>query len=87
MARIPIVATRAGGIVEIVKHEVNGLVADVADSKQLAAHVIRLLNDRTFAQKLVEAGADMVKSFSKRMTAQKTKAVYNWVLRGNAESE
>jgi glycosyltransferase involved in cell wall biosynthesis len=87
VARIPIVATRAGGIVEIVKHEVNGLVADVADSKQLAAHVIRLLNDRTFAQKLVEAGADMVKSFSKGMTAQKTKAVYNRVLRGNAESE
>ncbi|GAB5540174.1 MAG: glycosyltransferase [Salibacteraceae bacterium] len=82
-AGIPIVATRAGGITEVVIHEKTGLLADVKDDKALAKHVLSILENKTLRDRVVSGARDHVKAFSKQETAKKTKQVYDLVLLGN----
>jgi glycogen(starch) synthase len=51
-AGLPVVATRVGGIVNVVQHEVTGLLATAGDVAGLAAAVMRLLKDRELAARL-----------------------------------
>jgi glycosyltransferase involved in cell wall biosynthesis len=53
-AGLPVVTTDAGGIPYIVRHEQTGLLSATEDSKQLAANVIRLLDDSALARRLAE---------------------------------
>lgn len=50
---LPVVTTDAGGIVDMVTHEQNGLVVRCGDYQQLAAEALRLLADKELAAKLV----------------------------------
>lgn len=52
LAGIPVVASRAGGIPEILTDEVDGLLVDTGDHKALAVALRRLLNDPTLAKRL-----------------------------------
>ena len=52
----PIVATRAGGIPEIVEDGVNGLLAPVRDHHALAEAMVRALKDPDLRRRLGEAG-------------------------------
>lgn len=52
----PVVAAEAGGVVEIVHHEENGLLVPFGDVERLAASIDRLLNNRDLAQRLGRAG-------------------------------
>jgi glycosyltransferase involved in cell wall biosynthesis len=52
----PIVATRAGGIPEIVEDEVNGLLVPIRDHHALAAAIVRALKDPALRQRMGEAG-------------------------------
>jgi glycosyltransferase involved in cell wall biosynthesis len=54
---IPVVATRVGGVMELVKHEKTGLLAEPGDISMLTAHVVRLLRDPAFAGRLADAAA------------------------------
>lgn len=76
---IPVIATAAGGIPEIIKHQETGLTAPVADASTLAKHVLSLVNDRSLSNQLVEAGKALVQSFSKEETAIKTLAIYHTI--------
>jgi L-malate glycosyltransferase len=53
---LPVVSTEAGGIPSIVTSGVHGLLAPLDDHRQLAAHVLRLLDDQDLARRLVRAG-------------------------------
>jgi glycosyltransferase involved in cell wall biosynthesis len=52
----PVVATRVGGIPDLVEHDVNGLLVERGDTDGLAAAIERVLTDRELAQRLGEAG-------------------------------
>jgi 2-deoxystreptamine N-acetyl-D-glucosaminyltransferase/2-deoxystreptamine glucosyltransferase len=54
-AGLPVVATCVGGIVNVVEHEVTGLLTTAGDVAGLAAAVTRLLNDRELAARLAAA--------------------------------
>ena len=56
MARVPIVATRAGGNPEIVLDQETGLLVGVADPASLASAMARLLENPELAARLVAAG-------------------------------
>jgi glycosyltransferase involved in cell wall biosynthesis len=56
MHRRPVIASSAGGITDIVKHEQTGLLVPEKDSRALADAVIRVLTDRALAQRLGEQG-------------------------------
>lgn len=71
-AGTPVVATKAGGIPEIVEHEVTGLLAPVGDANTLAKQVIRMLNDDALRERILANAKEKVKSISKRKMAEKT---------------
>lgn len=86
-AKVPVVATKAGGIIEIIEHEINGLLADVKDDEMLAAQVVRMANDQALREQFINAGLEKVKLFSKSETARKTIEVYSSALASFGASE
>lgn len=79
-SKVPVVATAAGGIPEIVKHEQSGLLVDIGDSRQLAGEVMRILQNPALRERTVEGAWELVQEFDKRITAEKTLALYHKVL-------
>ena len=49
-SKIPVVATNAGGIAEVIKNGITGYVTDLKDSKNLANGVLRILKDKELAE-------------------------------------
>jgi glycosyltransferase involved in cell wall biosynthesis len=52
----PVIATATGALPEIVQNEEGGLVVPAADAPAMADAMDRMLADRTFAQRLADAG-------------------------------
>jgi glycosyltransferase involved in cell wall biosynthesis len=52
----PIIASRAGGNVELVEHELNGLLFNIGDDRGLANALRRLANDEPLRLRLGEGG-------------------------------
>tara|TARA_Y100000589_G_scaffold29326_1_gene24473 strand:- start:41575 stop:42672 length:1098 start_codon:yes stop_codon:yes gene_type:complete len=74
--KVPVVATRAGGIPEIVKHEKSGLLADVKDAGELANQIERILSGNLDKKKIIEGQQRILQNFSKSVTAEKTLLEY-----------
>ena len=78
---VPVVATRAGGIPEIVIHESTGLLSPVKDYVDLGKNILRLLNDLNLKRKLTGNAKKWVQEhFSKEKTARETLKVYAEIL-------
>ena len=73
---LPIAATTAGGIGEVVEDGRTALLAQPRDPKGLAAAVCRLLDEPGLAQKVAAAAARELKRFSLREAAAKTRQIY-----------
>ena len=72
-----IVCTKAGGIVEVVRDQVDGLLCDVGDYISLSQHVKTLIEDRDLQQKLRRAARERVKSeFSLQVMVQQLEEIY-----------
>ncbi len=56
----PVVAARAGGVVEVVRHEENGLLVPFGDVGALANALDRLVTDPGLASRLAETGRSAV---------------------------
>jgi L-malate glycosyltransferase len=73
----PIVASRAGGIPEIVEDGVNGLLVPVRDSHALAAATVRTLKDPAMRLRMGEAGLARVEErFTVERMVSETADVY-----------
>lgn len=79
-AGVPVVATRAGGIPEMVVHGETGLLAEVRDAETLAGHVERVLAEPALRERLVAGGRTRLREFGVDRTAEKILAVYGEVL-------
>ena len=79
---IPVVCTDAGGVSEIIQHNINGLVSSVGDSQNLANHVSRVLEDPELKDRLIKGGKSVLSDFTKKETAIKTLQIYREVLPG-----
>jgi L-malate glycosyltransferase len=78
---VPVVATNAGGIPEVIQHEKSGLLGLVQNPENLAEQVIRLIRYRDLRENLKEGGRARVKEFSKEKMASRTLDVYEEVIR------
>jgi glycosyltransferase involved in cell wall biosynthesis len=78
--RVPVVATRAGGVPEIVEDGVSGLLAPVGDGAALAAAAARVLADAGLRERLVVAGAGRAQAFTVSAMAERTLALYRELL-------
>jgi len=54
----PVVVGRHGGVVEIVTHELTGLLIDPRSPEEAAKAVDRLLSDRSFRDRMVAAAQE-----------------------------
>ena len=55
----PVVAAEAGGVVEVVRHEENGLLVPFGAVPEIAGSIERLLRDRGLAERLARAGREV----------------------------
>lgn len=74
---VPVVATRRGGIPDIVLHEETGLLVEDGDVSDLRLAIERLLRDRALAARLARAGREHVlRNFSVASVAARLAEVY-----------
>ncbi len=79
-AGVPVVATRAGGIPEVVRDGENGLLFDVGDRTALATAVARLLGDEALRRQMGAQGRALVRGeFSVDAMVEGNLAVYRRV--------
>ncbi len=67
-AGAPVIGSRAGGVPEIIDHEVNGLLTPPGDIAALAAAMLRLLTDRPLRERVIAHGQRTVRQ---RYTVEK----------------
>lgn len=75
-AGVPIIATKVGGIPEIIRHNHNGILVEPRDAKGLAAAIMRLLNDKKLTKKLTHNHAESVAKFSADKMIKATEEIY-----------
>ncbi|MGB5987973.1 MAG: glycosyltransferase family 4 protein, partial [Desulfobacterales bacterium] len=79
--RVPVVATAAGGIPEMIQHRRTGCLAPLGDHRRLAAEIIHLQQHPQVREALTAQAYEMVATrFSKQVTALKTYNIYRQVL-------
>jgi glycosyltransferase involved in cell wall biosynthesis len=83
LCRSAVVATNAGGIIEIVKHNETGLIADVKDSEKLAEYVMEMAKNHSLRTKLTNNAFQFVQQFSTHHFSQHHLSLYNKILSKN----
>ena len=56
-----VVATRVGGLVDLLKHEETGFLVDPQDAKQLSEGILRVLSDSDYAHRIGQAATAAVR--------------------------
>jgi L-malate glycosyltransferase len=79
-ANVPVVATRAGGIPEMVLHEETGLLANIGDAKTLSDHIVSISSNASLRLTLINGATLKLDEFSKEKTAALTLAHYQEIL-------
>lgn len=76
----PVVATRVGGVAELVQHGVTGLVVAPGDAEELADALHKVLSDRELAAQMGKAGSEAVwHEFSVPRSAERLEALFQSV--------
>ena len=79
--RVPVVATSAGGIPEIVRHKETGMLASVSNSREAARHVETVLANSQLDNELAENGYRLVNElFTSSRMCEETLAVYKKIM-------
>jgi glycosyltransferase involved in cell wall biosynthesis len=86
-AATPIVATRTGGVPEIIEDGITGLLVPPRDPAALARAVDKLLRDPELGFKLTLAAAEFVKQFSADVMVESTLKVYHRLMTGNRDRQ
>jgi len=80
-AGVPVVATRVGGVVEIIDHEKTGLLVLPKDDQDMARAVIRILRDDALAENMTAAAKIKIEQhYTLARMAEATLEVYREVL-------
>ena len=81
LAGVPVAATAGGGLPEIIAHEQSGLLAPVGDAEQLAAAILRLLDEGALRVRLTAmAQVRIHEKFSVATMVAQYQAIYETVL-------
>ena len=75
---IPAIASRVGGIPDIIEDGVSGLLVPPADPEALAAAIERVARDPAYAKRLADGGRERLRThFSWDVITKKWEAVYS----------
>lgn len=76
-AGVPVVATKVGGLTDIITDRKNGILVSPWNTEQLASAMIDVLKDRALAENLAQqARKDVEEKYTLRVMSDKTIAVY-----------
>ncbi len=81
---VPVVASAAGGIVDIVRDGETGLLVPPGDAAALAAAITRVLDDRALARRLAERAAASAAAYDWTAMVERTEAAYREALAARA---
>lgn len=87
LAGVPVVATAAGGVQEVIRDGVDGLLVPVGDGVALGAAIVRILSDAGLRAALVDSGRQRVGEFSIDHTVEGTLREYRVALRERRSQE
>lgn len=76
----PVVATKVGGIPELVKNNKNGCLVNPGDSTALAKRITRLLKNENEAKEMGKEGIKKARTYTWNKTAKKVKGIYEGIL-------
>jgi len=78
---VPVVATKVGGVVEIIEDRITGLLVLPKDIDAMAKEVLGLLKDKSFGQKLTEQAQKKIREkYTIEQMSSKTVEVYEELL-------
>ncbi len=80
-AKVAVIATAAGGVIEAVQNKVTGLIANVGDTQTLAHHVITLAQNPALRNQLVQQAHQHVQRFSSANSAKQVLNTYIDILK------
>jgi glycosyltransferase involved in cell wall biosynthesis len=84
---LPCVATRVGGVPEVVADRESGLLANAGDSDQLAGHLARLASDVQSGRRIGQAGRNRVlAAYGEQEMHARYRAIYQAMTTGNVAS-
>lgn len=75
-AGVPVVATRTGGIVDVVEDGVSGLLVPPRSPDRLASAITRMLDDNSLAEQCVMVARERVKGYDHHAMVYKTLDAY-----------
>ena len=79
-AKVPVVVSNAGGLPEVVQHDITGTVTYVGNADSLAWGIVRTLKDPGFARHMADAAFERLHHvFDWNVIAAQTKTVYDRV--------
>ncbi len=75
----PIVASRVGGIPEVIEHEVNGLLVRAGDAGELSAAIRRIIRDPGLAARLAKGARSAFETggWSEQSVVEQTLSIYD----------
>lgn len=78
---VPVVGSRAGGMPEVVEHEVSGLLAPVGDVETMAAGALRILNDANLHDSMARAARKRAETlYEPNAVVDQYEAIYRRVM-------
>ncbi len=81
LMEVPVVATRTGGVPEIIEDSVTGLLVEVRNPHALAEGILRLIREPALSQQFAKAGRERVLTrYTTQQMVRGTVAVYEQVL-------
>jgi len=84
---LPVLASRVGGIPEVIEDGVSGLLAEAGNVADFAAHLSRLIDDPALREALGAEALASVKSFSIERTVEKNIALYHAILENEIQGQ
>jgi glycogen synthase len=81
-AALPVVASKTGGIPDVIEDGVNGLLVPPGDPEALARAIDRLLADRDLARRLSEGAQEQGKDYDWEVLAERVLKIYRGVTAG-----
>ncbi len=81
-AGLPVIASRCGGIPDIITHSTNGLLIEPGNSRQLTEYILNVIDDAELTQRFREKANQHLQNFDIEKTSQDYHNIYQTILNG-----
>ncbi|MBD3376699.1 glycosyltransferase [candidate division KSB1 bacterium] len=82
MSRVPVIATRAGGVIDMIKHNINGFLCELDNSHKMAELVEHYLKNREqYVYILENAYSYAFATFSHQKLVENVDSLYQFLFK------